>query len=89
VCEGRPSLDPSPTGFCSLYRWPFANGIRSERLLLEHLNYAVLLRWSRGLSNGVQDAKPLTKNPGVAGPILLLEAPDAVLEAGGLGPLRT
>ena len=46
--EGRPSVSPEQLLLASLFQAFY--GIRSERLLLEQLNYYLLFRWFVGLN---------------------------------------
>jgi len=59
---GRPSLPPERLLRASLLKYPY--GIRSERLLMEQLDYNLLFRWFVGLDmdDRVWDASTFSKN---------------------------
>jgi len=61
--EGRPSVPPEQLLLASLLQAFY--GIRSERLLLEQLNYNLLFRWFVGLSpdDPIWHPTTFTKNP--------------------------
>jgi len=60
--EGRPSVPPEQLLLASLLQAFY--GIRSERLLLEQLNYILLFRWFVGLSpdDSIWHSTTFTKN---------------------------
>src|SRR3974390_52465 len=61
--EGRPSVPPEQLLSALLIQALY--GIRSERQLMEQLNYNLLYRWFVGLSpdHAVWDGKKFPKNP--------------------------
>ena len=64
--EGRPSIPPEQLLSALLLQVFY--GLRSERQLMEQLNYNLLFRWFVGLSpdDPVWDATTFTKKPGPA-----------------------
>lgn len=62
ACEGRPSIPPEQLLSALLLQVFY--GIRSERQLMEQLNYSLLYRWFVGLSpdDPVWDSTTFTKN---------------------------
>jgi len=64
--SGRPSDSPE-SSCCALCCWQMLYSVRSERLLIEEIDYNILFRWFVGAEFGrcVWDATVFTKNPTV------------------------
>ena len=62
ACVGRPSIAPEKLLRAQLLQMLYS--IRSERLLVEEMDYNLLFRWFVGLNadEGVWDATTFTKN---------------------------
>src|ERR1035441_7545516 len=79
---GRPSIPPEKLLRAQLVQMLYS--VRSERLLMEEIDYSMLFRWFVGmnLDEPVWDVTVFTKNRDQIGPVPLLGAEQALADGG-------